>query len=88
MLSSLSNFASSLNIGPPSAKKVFASDLASNRPLKSLPDTTNAVDAFYFLNENKLRSVPILDADGKIVGNISTSDIIVSYYDFKLDNLF
>jgi len=75
----ISNFASqSLNLRTSLKvkKPIYASDLQSQKTVLSISDTTTALDAFYYLNSNKLRAVPILTDSGKVVGVISTADIM------------
>jgi len=76
------NIASSLNLVSCPPTNVTAGELQSKRELLSINQSTTAIDAFYFLHDNKLRSVPIVDDDQRVVGNISASDITVFLFTF------
>ena len=77
----ISNFASqSLNLPTPVNKPILASDLQSQKAVLSINEKMTAIDAFLFLNKNKLRCAPIVTDSGKIVGAFSTADIIVIFF--------
>jgi CBS domain-containing protein len=49
--------------------------IASRTEVFSLPDTATVHDAARFLREKQVRSAGVLDAQGKLVGVVSQSDI-------------
>ncbi|KAI9106067.1 hypothetical protein DFS34DRAFT_574486 [Phlyctochytrium arcticum] len=49
--------------------------LSNQRRLITMRDNQSALDGFKIITEKKVAAVPVLDGDGKIVANLSASDL-------------
>lgn len=56
-------------------------------PVLSISESSTAFQAFKLMREKRVSGLAVVDADGKLVGSISASDLKVIGYDIKFWNL-